>query len=123
MMTLYDQIGGAETIDKLIVAFYQRVLADPLLAPFFEHASVDKLQTMQKAFFSIALGGPTPDSQIDLVKSHQGRGIKVKHLSRFTEHLMQTLSEIGVEEEAARRVYDRIATYANDILGESSVDG
>ena len=123
MTTIYEQIGGEPTIDKLIVAFYQRVLADPLLAPFFEHSSVEKLQTMQKAFFSIALGGPEPDTKIDLVRAHHGRGIESRHLSKFTEHLMATLDEIGVDEQAARRVYDRIATYSNDILGESSVDG
>lgn len=123
MQTLYERIGGEPTIDKLITTFYQHVLNDPLLSPFFENSSTEKLTSMQKAFFSVALGGPEPDEKISLYEAHQGRGIQVKHLTRFTEHLVETLREIGVEEEDAKQVYERIATYSNDVLGESSVDG
>ena len=123
METLYDQIGGRESIEKLVTAFYQRVLIDPLLAPFFENTSIEKLQSMQIAFFSIALGGPEPDTKISLYEAHRGRGIESKHLTRFTEHLMSTLKEIGIEEDKAQRVYQRIATYSNEVLGETSVDG
>lgn len=122
--TLYDQIGGCETIEKLVTAFYQRVLNDPLLQPFFEQADVAKLQRMQIAFFSVALGGAEPDTGISLHEAHQGRGIQVKHLTRFTEHLVATLSEIGVQEKDAQEVYQRIGTYADEVLGESGgVDG
>ena len=123
MTSLYEQIGGAETIDKLIGRFYQNVLADPLLMPFFEDTSIEKLTNIQKAFFSVALGGPEPDEKISLYEVHQGRGIQIKHLTRFTEHLLNTLREIGVEEDDAKKVYERIGTYSNDVLGESSVDG
>ncbi len=123
MTTLYEQIGGQAGIEQLIVAFYQNVLSDPTLQPFFEHSSIEKLQSMQKAFFSVALGGPEPDFEISLYESHRGRGIERKHLTRFTEHLVKTLAEIGIPEDAAKRVYERIATYSDEILGESSVDG
>ena len=124
MQTLYEQIGGEPTIDKLITTFYQNVLSDPLLMPFFEHTSIEKLTKMQKAFFAIALGGPEPDLKIQLYEAHQGRGIERQHLTRFVEHLIETLREIGVEEKAAAKVYERIATYSDEVLGDSSgVDG
>ncbi len=123
METIYEQIGGEETIDKLIGTFYQHVLADPLLSPFFENSSIEKLQRMQKAFFSIALGGPDPDIKISIYESHRGRGIKREHLTRFTEHLMNTLREIGVDENKATKVYQRISIYADDVLGDAAEDG
>ena len=123
MKTLYEEIGGKETIEKMVPAFYARILADPMLSPFFEHTSMDRLKKMQIAFFTIALGGPEPDMAISLYEAHQGRGIQSKHLTRFTEHLMETLKSIGVSEERAWRIYERIAIYSNDILGDSSVDG
>lgn len=122
MQTLYEEIG-AENIEKLVVAFYQNVLADPLLEPFFENTSIEKLKRMQVAFFTIALGGPEPVSQSSLYEAHRGRGIEVKHLTRFTEHLLNSLGEIGIDEERAARVYERISTHADDVLGESSIDG
>jgi len=123
METLYDRIGGEPTIEKMVTAFYQRVLADPLLAPFFENTSIEKLGKMQIAFFRIALGGGEPDKMPSLYASHRGRGIKSVHLSRFTELLVETLKEVGIDEADAQKVYERIATYSNDVLGETSVDG
>jgi hemoglobin len=46
------------TVDELIEAFYVRVLADPLLAPFFQDTPLDRLRKMQKELFAMALGGP-----------------------------------------------------------------
>lgn len=123
MTTLYEKIGGEKTIDKLVDAFYDRVLADPLLSPFFANTSMEKQQRMQKAFFSLALGGPDPNMRISLYEAHRGRGIERKHLTRFTECLVATLNEIGVQEENAKEVYDRISMYSDEVLGDTGVDG
>lgn len=123
MQTLYEQIGGEPTIDRLVSTFYKNVLSDPILMPFFEQTSVEKLTKMQKAFFAIALGGPDPDMEVRLYEAHRDRGIERKHLTRFVEHLIETLKEIGIEEKAATKVYERIATYSDEVLGDSSVDG
>ena len=37
--TLFERVGGEQTISDLIHEFYDRVLADPELKPFFENAS------------------------------------------------------------------------------------
>ena len=123
MQTLYEKIGGKDSIEQLVTEFYQRVLSDPLLQPFFENTSIEKLQRMQVEFFTIALGGPEPDTKISLYEAHQGRGIATKHLTRFTEILIETLAVVGVKEEDAQKVYERIASYSNDVLGDVGVDG
>jgi len=123
MQTLYERIGGEENIKKLVTAFYQRILSDQLLAPFFEGTSIEKLHSMQVAFFTIALGGPEPEKMPSLTQAHRGRGIESKHLTRFTELLVETLGEIGIEPDDAKKVYERIATYSNAVLDESSIDG
>ena len=33
--TLYEWLGGAEALDRLIARFYEKVPADPLLEPLF----------------------------------------------------------------------------------------
>ena len=78
---------------------------------------------MQNAFFTIALGGPEPDFKISLYEAHRGRGIERQHLSRFTEHLVDTLHAIGIDEQSAAKVYERIATYSDEVLGDAAVDG
>ncbi len=123
MTTLFDEIGGEPTIKLLVTTFYQHVLADPDLRPFFEHVSIEKLKRMQLEFFSVALGAENIQSNVDLYRAHQHLDLKVAHLTKFTDHLLSTVQEIGIEETRCKKVFERIATHANDILGESAVDG
>ncbi len=121
--TLFDKIGGRPAIENLVAAFYGRVLTDPLLAPFFEQSDMEKLKKMQLSFFSIALGAGEPEAMPPLREAHQNRGIETKHLTRFTELLLETLNAIGISESDASKIYERVATYSNEVLGESNVDG
>lgn len=116
--TLWDRLGGTEGADALIEAFYGRVLADPELVPFFEDASMDRLRTMQREFFSAALGGPLEYSGIPLAHAHHGRGIKPVHLGRFVGHLLATLEGMDLSQEDRDEIYSRIHTMADDVLGQ-----
>ena len=122
--TLFQQIGGNETIDRLIPDFYEAVIADPVLAPFFQASDVDRIISMQKEFFAIALQRSGNESQFDLYQIHANRGIQREHLSRFTSHLLDVLERLGITHRQAIEVVDRIAMHSNDILGEAGgIDG
>lgn len=115
--SLWERLGGTEGADALIDAFYDRVLADPELAPFFENASMDRLRNMQREFFSAALGGPLEYSGLPLAHAHHGRGIKPVHLRRFVGYLLDVLEEVDLTDEERDEIYDRIHRQANDVLG------
>ena len=44
MATIYDDIGGAAGIEAAVEAFYVRVVADPLLAPYFKGVEMHSLK-------------------------------------------------------------------------------
>ncbi len=117
--SLYERIGGEATIAELIPAFYARVLADPELAPFFKHASIEKLHVMQREFFAMATGGPVRYTGKPLAHAHHGHGITKHHFALFTGHLVETLMDIGVSREEADEVIHAINTYANEVTGTS----
>ena len=56
--TLFERVGGHQAIAQFIDQFYDRVVADPELKPFFKNASMQKIRRMQREFFSAALDGP-----------------------------------------------------------------
>lgn len=116
---LYERIGGAPAVEELIESFYVRVLADPELAPFFRHASMDRLRSMQREFFAMALGGPPGYTGQSLAHAHHGRGISRHHFARFVNHMLETLRDRGLEEEEADEVIEHINTFANEITGTS----
>lgn len=117
--SLYDRLGGEDMISALIPAFYVRVLADPELGPFFAHTELEKLHAMQREFFVMATGGPIQYSGRPLAHTHHGRGITRHHFSRFTNHLIETLLDMGVTQEEADEVIERINAMTNEIIGAS----
>ncbi len=121
--TLYDRIGGEAAVSRLIDRFYERVLADPELAPFFASTSMDTLRRMQREFLGKALDGPQVYTGLSLAQAHSGRGITLHHFSRFAQHMVDTLRELGLSETDVNDVIERINMYADDITGETSPSG
>jgi hemoglobin len=122
-MTLYDRIGGAAALEKIVDRFYDRVLADPELAPFFEHSSMDKLRGMQREFLGAMLGGPMRYTGSSLSQAHAGRGITLSHYRRFADHFLDTLQDMGVAKQDMDEVLDRLNMYADDIRGNAPAGG
>ena len=118
-LSLYDRIGGETMIANLIPAFYERVLADEVLSPFFSRVPLDKLHALQREFFAMATGGPIQYTGRPLSHVHQGMGIKGHHFARFAGHLLETLRALNTSEDEANEVIDRINVYVNEVTGAS----
>jgi hemoglobin len=121
--SLYERIGGAEAVSALINGFYERVLQDVELAPFFARVDMHKLRGMQREFFSVALGGPVTYFGKPLAYSHRGRGIERAHLQRFTEHMLATLRDQQLSERDVSDIIARVNVYSSDILGGHGASG
>ena len=120
--TLYERVGGEAAVAALIEAFYERVLADPELAPFFAATPMETQHRMQTLFFCAALDGPFEYTGRPLATVHYGRGIRPPHLARFVGHLLDTLRGRGLDEDDVLEIVSRIDTYADEITGDTSVD-
>jgi hemoglobin len=121
--TLFERIGGEQTIGELIDDFYGRVLADPELNPFFKNTSMDKLRRMQREFFSAALDGPITYTGKPLSHVHYGRGITKHHFALYVNHLLDTLRDCGVNDQDVNDIIGRINTYADEITGDTCHTG
>lgn len=121
--SLFDRIGGTPAVERLVTAFYERVLADPELAPFFEKTEMNKLRSMQREFFSAALGGPLVYSGKPLSHVHFGRGITTRHLTLFVEHMLETLKGFDLDEQDVDEIVTRVSRYSDEIVGGAGVDG
>lgn len=114
--TLYDRIGGEDAVAGLVDQFYDRVLDDPELEPFFRFTPMEKLRSMQLEFFAAALDGPVKYSGRPVDYVHQRRGITTKHLTRFMGHLLMTIREYQLTERDIDEMIHRISTYADQVL-------
>lgn len=121
--TLFERVGGEQTIRELIDEFYDRVVADPELKPFFENTSMDKLRRMQHEFFSAALDGPITYTGRPLSHVHHGKGITKHHFALYVAHLIDTLRDHGINDQDVNDLIGRINTYANEITGDVGSGG
>ena len=116
--TLFERVGGEQTIRELIHEFYDRVIADPDLKPFFKNTSMGKLRRMQREFFSAALDGPITYTGRPLSYVHHGRGITKHHFALYVGHLIDTLRGRGINDQDVQDIIGRISTYADEITGD-----
>jgi hemoglobin len=119
--TLYERLGGEARIATIIDQFYDRVLADPELEPYFRETPLDTLRRMQTEFFGMALDGPQTYSGLSLSRAHFGRGITSRHFSQFVSHLIETLKEHGVTAKDINAVVARLSIHADDIIGGTTI--
>jgi hemoglobin len=118
--TIYEQLGGEPAVDTAVDIFYRKVLADPLLKPFFESIDVQALRHKQKAFLTMAFGGPNRYTGRGLRAAHSNavkHGLSDAHFDGVARNLQATLDELKVPAELAGQVMAILASARNDVLG------
>jgi len=112
--TLYQKLGGEPAVDAAVEAFYERVLADDLLAPFFTGIAMSRQIAKQKAFLTVAFGGPNRYNDRAMRAAHAdavSKGLDDRHFDAVVSHLAETLLNMGVatgEIEAVAKVAESI---------------
>ncbi len=116
LTVLYQRLGGEQAFQSIVAEFYRRVLADPALAPFFAHVDMAALQAHQAAFLIQAMGGPNLYHGRDLKMAHVGLRIQKKDFYAVADHLVNTLSAMGVDEDTVGEVVDRLEPLSREIV-------
>ena len=117
--SIYDAIGGEDALIAVVDDFYDRVLADPQLAPFFAGTSMKGLKGKQVEFFAAALGGPHVYQGQPMRQAHQGRGITQADFDKVAYHLTSSLTTAGVPGDLVTQILGAIAPLADDIVSRS----
>ena len=116
--TLYERIGGAEVIAGMVNRFYDRVLSDLELAPYFAGVPMDKLQRMQMEFFCAALDGPVNYAGRTIIKAHHGYQVSLPHFQLFVGHLFEVLREYPLSDDERMDLIGRVNLYADEVTGQ-----
>lgn len=119
--SIYDQIGGAAAVEAAVQAFYERVLADPLLEPFFEGTNLNWLKKSQVRFFTTALGGPAIYKGRDMRTAHADLPIEEKHFGQVALHLSETLKALKVPAHLIAKIMETAGSLAPEIIKTTTV--
>ncbi len=119
--TLYERIGGEKAVDAAVDIFYRKVMQDKRINYFFEGVDMNKQAAKQKAFLTMALGGPNNYSGEDMRKGHAhlvAKGLNDKHFDAVLENLGATLKELKVPDELIAEAAAIAESTRKDVLGK-----
>ncbi|MFI3221658.1 MAG: group 1 truncated hemoglobin [Methylococcaceae bacterium] len=120
-LSLYDRIGGAAAVDAAVDVFYGKVLSDYRINRFFDGIDINALAIKQKAFFTMAFGGPNTYTGADLRSAHAGlvkMGLGNDHFNVVMEHLGATLQELNVPADLIGEAAALAESTREDVLGK-----
>ncbi|MGZ8902565.1 MAG: group I truncated hemoglobin, partial [Methylobacter sp.] len=117
----FDRIGGAPAVDAAVDVFYRKVLMDYRINRFFDNTDMDTQVAKQKAFFTMAFGGPNNYTGTDMRNAHARlvkMGLNESHFDAVMEHLGATLEELNVPQELIAEVAAIAESTRNDVLNK-----
>ncbi len=119
-VSLFDQLGGAAAVDAAVDIFYRKVLSDYRINRFFDNSDMDKQIAKQKAFLTMAFGGPNNYTGTDMRTAHAKfvkMGLNDSHFDAVMEHLTGTLVELNVAPGLIAQVTTLAESTRPDVLG------
>ncbi len=117
--TLYERLGGYDSISAVVNDLLPRVQADPQLARFWQHRSEDGLKREKQLlidFLCSCAGGPLYYTGRDMKTSHKGMRISESDWSAFLGHLNATLQAFQVPQAERDEVVTFVQSTKADMV-------
>jgi hemoglobin len=117
--TIYEAIGGFETIDRLVTAFYKRVGKHPLLIPIFPE-DLTETARKQRMFLTQFFGGPRLYSEERghpmMRRRHLPFEITPSRRNAWLECMAEALEEAQIEEPYRTAIFEKLTMTANHMM-------
>ncbi len=120
-MSLYNDIGGEAAVNAAVDVFYRKVLKDARIKHFFDGVDMDKQAAKQKAFLTMAFGGPHNYSGADMRRGHAhlvAKGLNDSHFDAVMDNLGATLKELNVPDHLIAQAAAIAESTRKDVLGK-----
>lgn len=117
--SLYTAVGGEAGIAALVDELYAHVLANPRLAAFFAHTSLDELKLHQRDFLAFASHGPAGYTGRRLDEAHVGRGIADADFDRMVQHFAAAFEAAGVPEDVRAAAIRNLEVHRPEVVAPS----
>lgn len=114
--TLYEKYGGFSQVSKIVLAFYDTLLDNDDIGPFFDNVDMSKMVDHQTKFIASLLGGPAAYTDNQLKQLHSHLDIKESHFDELEQILRDTLLDHGVASDDVEAVVSEFSKRRNLIV-------
>jgi hemoglobin len=120
--TFYDEIGGEETITRIVAGFYRGVATDPVLRPLYPEEDLGPAEERFRLFLMQYWGGPTTYSERRghprLRMRHAPYAVTPVAKEHWLTHFRAALDEVALPPEQDAQFWDYI-THAAQFMVNS----
>lgn len=117
--TLYDQLGGKETFDKVHKIFYDKAYADPWLRQFFTDKPQEHLENQQTDFMIQLMGGPKRYAGKSPKDAHKHIMITDELFEYRSQMLSESIREAGINDELREQWLNADTTFQRALVKKS----
>ena len=119
--SIYQQLGGEAAVNAAVDIFYRKVLKDARISHFFEGVDMNRQAAKQKAFLTMAFGGPHNYTGEDMRRGHAhlvAKGLNDSHFNAVMDNLGATLKELNVPGHLIAQCAAIAESTRKDVLGK-----
>ena len=115
-MSIYERLGREQGIKTAVDDFYERVVSDPELKPYFDGVDMGRLRGHQTKLLVQVTGGPVEYDGRELAVAHRDLGITSADFDRVVAHLVGTLTDLGVSQDDIGQVGAALTAHRDEIV-------
>ena len=109
-MSIYEEVGGAPTFERLVHAFYQGVAADPELRALYPEEDLAPAERRLRMFLEQYFGGPPAYSRERghprLRMRHAPYAVTLDMRDRWLRHMLAAMDTLDLPEATAEVMRD-----------------
>ena len=115
--TLYQRLGGAEGIARLVDDLVAAHLSNPIIKTRFENIKdLDHAKQMAREFFSAGSGGPQAYTGKDMLAAHKGMNISEQEYLAAMDDIVGAMNKNGIDEDAKKDVIAILYSLKGEII-------
>lgn len=115
--TLYEEIGGQDTITKLADQFVLEIAYDNRVLPRFMDSNVERFREKIIEHFCWIADGPCVYTGDSMIQVHAGMNINSAEFNAVVENLIAAMDKTGIAVGAQNQLLERLATLRPEIMG------
>ena len=118
--SFYDAVGGADTFDRLVAAFYRGVADDPVLRAMYPEEDLGPAEERLRLFLEQYWGGPTTYSETRghprLRLRHQPYKVNPDARDRWLAHMRTAVDSLDLAPLHAAELWDYLERAAHAMI-------
>lgn len=114
--SLYEDLGGKDAIERVMVRLVELTSKDPRTAHQFEQTKKDRLARLLTDQICELAGGPCKYRGVNMKKSHIKLGITEAEFNALVEQLQQAMDEENIPFHTQNRLLALLAPMKRDIV-------